>query len=98
MTIRDLFNNSKGIAALLVRNGSTVLTLNGGGGAVPPNVAWFLGIVDATVEQRRGDRGDRIRSERCVMGHPVHLCIRKGMAATCRWTGCLLSQTHPVQP
>ena len=31
MTIRDLFNNSKGIAALLVRNGSTVLTLNGGG-------------------------------------------------------------------
>lgn len=29
------------------------------------------------------------------MWHPVHPCIRKGMAATCRWTGCLLSRTAP---
>ena len=28
-------------------------------------------------------------------GHPVHPCIRKGMAAACRWTGRLLSQTAP---
>jgi hypothetical protein len=51
MTIRDLFNNREGIAALLVRNGSTLLTLNGG--AVRPNEAWFLRIVEATVEERR---------------------------------------------
>jgi hypothetical protein len=36
MTIRDLFNNWEGIAALVVRNGSTILTLNGS--AVPSNV------------------------------------------------------------
>ena len=51
MTIRDLFNNWEGIAALLLRNGSTLLTLNGG--AVRPNEAWFLRIVQATVEERR---------------------------------------------
>jgi len=51
MTIRDLFNNWEGIAALLLRHGSALLTLNGG--AVPPNEAWFLRIVEATVEERR---------------------------------------------
>jgi hypothetical protein len=40
MTIRDLFNNWESIAAMLLRNGSTLLTLNGG--AVRPNEKWFL--------------------------------------------------------
>ena len=48
--MRDLFNNGEGIAALAFRNVSTILTLNG---AVPPNEAWFLRIVEATVEERR---------------------------------------------
>ena len=59
MTIRDLFNDREGTAALVVRNGSAVLTLNGGG-AVSLSEAWFLRIVEATVEQRRSDRRDRI--------------------------------------
>ena len=58
MTIRDLFNNSKRKAAPLVRPVLTVLALNGGA-SVQPNATWFLGIVEATVEQRRGDRGDK---------------------------------------
>ena len=51
MTIRDLFNNWDGIAALVVRNGSAVLMLHGN--AVPPNEAWFPRIVEATVEERK---------------------------------------------
>ena len=50
MTIRDLFNDWEGPGALLDRNGSTVLMLNGG--AVPPNEAWFLRIVEATAKER----------------------------------------------
>jgi hypothetical protein len=51
MTVRDLFNNWEGIAALVIRNGSTVLMLNRS--AVPPNEAWFLRIVRASAEERK---------------------------------------------
>jgi hypothetical protein len=51
MTIRDLFKNWEVIATMVVRNRSTVLTLNGG--TVPPNGAWFLRIVETTEEKRR---------------------------------------------
>jgi len=47
MTIRDLFNDWEGPGALV----AGVLTLRGN--AVPPNEAWFLGIVKATAEERR---------------------------------------------
>jgi hypothetical protein len=51
MTVRDLFNNWEGIAALVIRNGSTVLMLNRN--AVPPDQAWFLRIVRASAEERK---------------------------------------------
>jgi hypothetical protein len=51
MTVRDLFNNWEGIAALVIRNGSTVLMLNRS--VVPPNEAWFLRIVRASAEERK---------------------------------------------
>ena len=51
MTVRDLFNNWEGIAALVIRNGSTVLMLNRN--VVPPNEAWFLRIVRASAEERK---------------------------------------------
>ena len=50
MTIRDLSNNWEGTMALVVRNGSMVLTSNVG--AVPPNEARCLRIVEATLEER----------------------------------------------
>ena len=96
MTIRDSFNNWEGIAALIARNGLTVLTSNGG--AVPPNEGRFIRIVEATVEERTTLEETAYRLEDAQCG------TRSTPVSGRRWRplvagpGAFFRKRHPAQP
>ena len=95
MTIRDSFNNWEGIAALIARNGSMVLTLNG---AVPPSEAWFLRIVEATVEERKTLEETKYRLKDAQCGTRSTPVSGRGWRPLVAGPGAFFRKRHPAQP